>query len=103
MYIESQAGFNTDPQCPLEEPVTFVMAWSRPSSTQSRANASNALEFHTASFLQELVAPPDAGPVDCSSAQLCVAPWAWRELRIEPILRCKILPSLYQFSRKEGQ
>jgi hypothetical protein len=71
--------------------------------SKSGMDANRALELNTASVLREPEAPLEAGPVDCSTAQLCVTPWALRELRIEPILRCQILPSLYQFSRKESQ
>jgi len=65
-------------------------------------DASKALELNTASVLREPTSR-DAGPIARSATQLCAASCAWRELQIEPILRCQILPSLYQFSRKESQ
>ena len=45
------------------------------------ANASNALEFNTASVLREPTSR-DVGPIACSATRLCAAPCAWRELQI---------------------
>jgi hypothetical protein len=68
---------STEPQVSFaKEPITLVMAFSAPNPTSSRAQGGRALEFHAVSFLQEPVAPLDAGTITSASAwcrALCLA------------------------------
>jgi len=77
--IESQRNQHW-PQSPPQRSQSNSMAGLIPPDPRLKtwADANKALESHTASFLQEPVAPPDAGPNVCFATWLCAVSHTWR-------------------------